>query len=168
MKNFKINYFASSLSLVSKFKSPHKGLLLTALFVAQFGFAQNNPDASFKGVIGKTLAESKEYWPEPVTAPKGAPNVVWIILDDVGYGASSAFGGLIETPVLESLANNGLRYTNFHTTAICAPTRSALLTGSNSHKVHVGGFSHTSMSAGFPGWDGRLPAKNGTIAEILR
>ncbi|MBA0884564.1 arylsulfatase [Flavobacterium undicola] len=159
MKNFKYN---------SIIKSPQKGLLITALLVAQLGLAQNKPDANFKGVIGKTLAESKEYWPNPVTAPKGAPNVVWIILDDVGYGASSAFGGLIETPVLESLANNGLRYTNFHTTAICAPTRAALLTGSNSHKVHVGGFSHTIMSAGFPGWDGRLPSKNGTIAEILR
>lgn len=148
-------------------KSPQKGLLVTALLVVQLGFTQTKPE-EFKGVIGKTLADSKEYWPEPVTAPKGAPNVVWIILDDVGYGASSAFGGQIETPVLESLANNGLRYTNFHTTAICAPTRSALLTGSNSHKVHVGGFSHTIMSAGFPGWDGRLPSKNGTVAEILR
>jgi len=148
-------------------KIPKKGLLITTLLVAQLGFAQTKPE-EFKGVIGKTLADSKEYWPEPVTAPKGAPNVVWIILDDVGYGASSAFGGQIETPVLESLANNGLRYTNFHTTAICAPTRSALLTGSNSHKVHVGGFSHTIMSAGFPGWDGRLPSKNGTVAEILR
>lgn len=149
-------------------KSPQKGLLIAALLVAQFGFAQNQPDPNYKGVIGKTLAESKEYWPEPVKPAKGSPNVVWIILDDVGYGASSAFGGLIETPVLADLANNGLRYTNFHTTAICAPTRSALLTGSNSHKVHVGGFSHTHMSAGFPGWDGKLPAKNGTIAEILR
>lgn len=148
-------------------KSPQKGLLISALLLAQLGFAQTKPE-EFKGVIGKTLADSKEYWPEPITPPKGAPNVVWIILDDVGYGASSAFGGLIETPVLESLANNGLRYTNFHTTAICAPTRSALLTGSNSHKVHVGGFSHTIMSAGFPGWDGRLPSKNGTVAEILR
>ncbi|HSD06356.1 arylsulfatase [Flavobacterium sp.] len=142
--------------------------LTAVLFVAQFGSAQNQPDPNYKGVIGKTLAESKEYWPEPIAPPKGSPNVVWIILDDVGFGASSAFGGLIQTPVLESLANNGLRYTNFHTTAICAPTRSALLTGSNSHKVHVGGFSHTIMSAGFPGWDGRLPSKNGTIAEILR
>ncbi|MGQ7946569.1 arylsulfatase [Flavobacterium sp. WC2509] len=149
-------------------RSSQKGLLITALIAAQFGFSQNKPDSDFKGVIGKTLADSKEYWPAPVTAPKGAPNVVWIVLDDVGYGASSAFGGLIDTPVLESLANNGLRYTNFHTTAICAPTRSALLTGSNSHKVHVGGFSHTIMSAGFPGWDGRLPSKNGTVAEILR
>ncbi|MBF4472380.1 arylsulfatase [Flavobacterium sp. HJJ] len=159
MKNLKYN---------SIIKSPQKGLLVTALLIAQFGFAQNKPNTDYKGVIGKTLAESKEYWPEPVTAPKGAPNVVWIVLDDVGYGASSAFGGLIHTPVLESLANNGLRYTNFHTTAICAPTRSALLTGSNSHKVHVGGFSHTIMSAGFPGWDGRIPSKNGTVAEILR
>jgi arylsulfatase A-like enzyme len=158
MKKFKYN---------RNIKSPKKGLLITALLVAQLGFAQTKPE-EFKGVIGKTLAESKEYWPQPVTAPKGTPNVVWIILDDVGYGASSAFGGLIETPVLESLANNGLRYTNFHTTAICAPTRAALLTGSNSHKVHVGGFSHTIMSAGFPGWDGRLPSKNGTVAEILR
>jgi arylsulfatase len=94
--------------------------------------------------------------------------VVWILLDDVGYGASSAFGGLIQTPVFDSLANNGLRYTNFHTTAICAPTRAALLTGRNSHYVHVGGFSHTILSAGFPGWDGRIPSDKGTVAEILR
>jgi len=159
MKNFKINY---------NFKSPKKGLLLTALLVAQFGFAQNKPDASYKGVIGKTLAESKEYWPEPVKAPAGAPNVVWILLDDVGFGASSAFGGLIQTPTFDALANNGLRYTNFHTTAICAPTRAALLTGRNSGKVHVSGFSHTILSAGFPGWDGRIPSDKGTVAEILR
>jgi arylsulfatase len=122
----------------------------------------------YQGVVGKTLAESKEWWPEEVKPPTGSPNVVWILLDDVGFGASSAFGGLIKTPTFDSLANNGLRYTNFHTTAICAPTRSALLTGRNSHSVHVGGFSHTIMSAGFPGWDGRLPSSAGTIAEILR
>jgi arylsulfatase len=159
MKNFKIN---------TKFKIPEKGILITALLIAQFGFTQNKPDANFKGVIGKTLAESKEYWPEPVKAPAGAPNVVWILIDDVGFGATSAFGGLINTPTLENLANNGLRYTNFHTTAICAPTRSALLTGRNSARVHVSGFSHTLMSAGFPGWDGRIPSDKGTIAEILR
>ena len=70
-----------------------KGLLIAALLVAQFGFSQNQPDPNYKGVIGKTLAESKEYWPDPVKPPKGSPNVVWIILDDVGYGATSAFGG---------------------------------------------------------------------------
>jgi len=122
----------------------------------------------YQGVAGRTLAESKEWWPEQVKAPANAPNVVWILIDDVGFGAASAFGGLIQTPTLESLANNGLRYTNFHTCAICAPTRSALLTGRNSASVHVSGFSHISSSAGFPGWDGRLPSSAGTIAEILR
>jgi arylsulfatase len=90
----------------------------------------------YQGVVGRTLAESKEWWPEPVKAPAGAPNVVWILIDDVGYGASSTFGGLIQTPTFDSLANNGLRYTNFHTCAISAPTRSALLTGRNSASVH--------------------------------
>jgi arylsulfatase A-like enzyme len=122
----------------------------------------------YQGVVGRTLAESKEWWPEPVQAPKGAPNVVWILIDDVGYGAAGTFGGLIDTPTFDVLANNGLRYTNFHTCAICAPTRSALLTGRNSASVHESGFSHVSASAGFPGWDGRMPATAGTIAEILR
>jgi arylsulfatase len=122
----------------------------------------------YQGTVGRTLAESKEWWPEPSKAPSGAPNVVWILLDDVGFGASESFGGLIHTPTFDWLANNGLRYTNFHTTAICAPTRAALLTGRNSASVHESGFSHTVMSAGFPGWDGRVPATAGTIAEILR
>ena len=122
----------------------------------------------YQGVVGRTLAESKEWWPEPAKAPAGAPNVVWVLLDDVGFGASSAFGGLISTPTFDNLANNGLRYTNFHTCAICAPTRAALLTGRNSASVHESGFSHTVLSAGFPGWDGRVPASAGTIAEILR
>ena len=122
----------------------------------------------YQGVVGRTLADSKEWWPEPVKAPAGAPNVVWILLDDVGFGAAGTFGGLIDTPTFDSLAKNGLRYTNFHTCAICATTRAALLTGRNSATVHVSGFSHTIMSAGFPGWDGRIPSTDGTIAEILR
>jgi arylsulfatase len=122
----------------------------------------------YQGVVGRTLAESKEWWPEPVKAPAGAPNVVWILIDDVGFGAAGTFGGVIQTPTFDSLANNGLRYTNFHTCAICAPTRSALLTGRNSASVHESGFSHITASAGFPGWDGRVPATAGTIAEILR
>ena len=122
----------------------------------------------FQGVVGRTLADSKEWWPEPAKAPAGAPNVVWILIDDVGFGAAGTFGGLIQTPTFDSLAKNGLRYTNFHTCAICAPTRAALLTGRNSASVHESGFSHTVMSAGFPGWDGRVPSTAGTIAEILR
>src|SRR5260221_12757766 len=130
--------------------------------------AQTTSDQPYQGVAGKTLADSKEWWAQPAKAPANAPNIIWIILDDVGSGAASAFGGVIRTPVLDSLANNGLRYTNFHTAAICAPTRSELLTGRNSHFVHEGGFSHIALSAGFPGYDGRIPSKDGTIAEILR
>jgi arylsulfatase A-like enzyme len=154
-------------------KRINKGInILTSLAVVAGGSVSQTKAQSaaqpFQGKIGRTLAESKEWWPEPVKAPQGAPNVVWILLDDVGYGAASTFGGLIPTPTLDSLANNGLRYTNFHTTAISAPTRAALLTGRNSASVHVSGFSHTVLSAGFPGWDGRIPSSAGTIAEILR
>jgi arylsulfatase A-like enzyme len=146
-----------------------KMLALTFLLASSAGVALHAQEAQpYQGTIGRTLAESKEWWPEPVKAPAGAPNVVWILLDDVGFGATNTFGGLIQTPTFDALAANGLRYTNFHTTAICAPTRSALLTGRNSASVHVSGFSHTIMSAGFPGWDGRLPPTAGTIAEILR
>jgi arylsulfatase A-like enzyme len=142
------------------------GLLVTLTTATVFG--QNDQTPAYLGKVGKTLALSKEWWPEPVKAPKNAPNVIWILLDDVGFGASGAFGGIINTPVFDSLANNGLRYTNFHTTAICAPTRAALLTGRNAHYVHMGGFAHTILSAGFPGYDGRIPSDKGTIAEILR
>src|SRR5664279_4581538 len=150
-------------------KSILKALTSTLIFAAG---AQQSLHAQatqpYQGVLGRTLAESKEWWPEPAKALAGAPNVVWILLDDVGFGAPVTFGGLIQTPTFDTLANNGLRYTNFHTCAICAPTRAALLTGSNSASVHVSGFSHTVMSAGFPGYDGRIPSSDGTIAEILR
>ena len=142
---------------------------MTALVsvTASIGQAHGQPQP-YQGKVGRTLAQSKEWWPEPVRAPAGSPNVVWILLDDVGFGASSASGGVISAPTLDQLAKQGLRYTNFHTTAICAPTRSALLTGRNSSSVHEAGFSHTVLSAGFPGWDGRVPSEDGTIAEILR
>ena len=145
-------------------------IVLSGLLISHTSRAQNitQQQQAFKGVVGKTLAESKESWTEPVKAPKGAPNVVWILLDDVGFGATNTFGGVINTPTFDSLAANGLRYTNFHTAAICAPTRSALLTGRNHHYVHMGGFAHTMLSAGFPGYDGRIPSDKGTIAEILR
>jgi len=143
---------------------------MTALVsaVSLVGPAHAQQQQPYQGTVGRTLAESTEWWPEPVRAPQGAPNVVWILLDDVGFGAASVFGGGISTPTFEALAQQGLRYTNFHTTAVCAPTRAALLTGRNSSSVHVAGFSHTILSAGFPGWDGRIPSEDGTIAEILR
>ena len=129
---------------------------------------QAQTEQPYGGKIGKTYDESTEWWPKPVTPPANAPNVIWILLDDVGFGASTSFGGLIKTPMIDSLANNGLRYTNFHTCAICAPTRAALLTGRNSAAVHMSGFAHYWGSAGFPGWDGYIPEKDGTAAEILK
>jgi len=129
-------------------------------------FAQHDPEPVYKGKIGKTLDQTTEWYPEKKQAPKGAPNVIWLLLDDVGFGASSTFGGLISTPTFDSLASQGLRYTNFHTTGICAPSRAALLTGRNHHSVHMGSFTFT--PAGTPGYDGRIPFETGTVAEILK
>ncbi|SHI03208.1 arylsulfatase [Chryseolinea serpens] len=129
--------------------------------------AQHSPTPKHTGKLGKTLTETEQAWPERnPKAPAGAPNVVWILLDDVGFGAISTFGGLIKTPTLDSLANAGLRYTNFHTTAICSPTRAALLTGRNQHSVHMGLFTNT--GGGTPGYDGYIPFEKATVAEILR
>jgi arylsulfatase A-like enzyme len=141
------------------------GLLTAGFLLASMSiYAQHDPVVPFKGKIGKSLAETQQAWPTPVKAPKDAPNVIYIIIDDAGYGSSSAFGGLVETPVLNSLANNGLRYTNFHTNAICAPTRAALLTGRNSHSVHIG----QNSIIGTPGYDRQTPFEKATVAEILR
>jgi len=89
----------------------------------------------FTGVIGRTTEESSPAWPEPPRPPEGAPNVLFFVLDDVGYGQLSSFGGLVETPVLDRVAANGLRYTNMHTTALCSPSRGCILTGRNHHSI---------------------------------
>jgi arylsulfatase A-like enzyme len=162
----KLNIMSIYKNFVKKDRKKILFLFLSG-FVLQQAAAQA-PEQSYQGVVGKTLATSKEWWPDPVKPPAGSPNVIWIVLDDVGFGASSTFGGVINTPTFDSLAANGLRYTNFHTAGICAPTRAALLTGRNHHFVHEGGFSHAVLSAGFPGYDGRIPSNDGTIAEILR
>src|SRR6187401_2043194 len=136
------------------------------LIVSTAIMAQHQPIQQFQGKVGKTLDESTQWWPEKVKAKKDAPNVLYILLDDVGFGASSAFGGLIETPNFETLANGGLRYTNFHTTGICSPTRAALLTGRNAHSVAMG--HHAELGTGFPGYTGDIPFEAGTVAEIFR
>jgi len=122
--------------------------------------------APFKGQIGLSVKDSKSDFPKPIEAPKGEPNIVLILLDDVGYGASSTFGGPISTPTLERLAQHGLRYTQFHTAAICSPTRAALLTGRNHHSVHTGNIME--LATGFPGYDSLMGKDTATIAEILR
>src|SRR6266851_4738400 len=96
------------------------------------------PEQPFKGHIGRTVKESTKDFPQEVRAPKDAPNVLLILTDDVGFGASSTFGGPVPTPTMDRLANEGLRYTEFHTTALCSPTRAALLTGRNHHSAATG------------------------------
>jgi len=116
--------------------------------------------------IGRTPAESEERWPPLPVARPGSPNVVVILLDDVGFAQLGCFGSSIRTPAIDRLARDGLRYTNFHTTAVCSPTRASLLTGRNCHAV---GFGHvTERLAGFPGYSMRLPDDAATVAEVLR
>jgi hypothetical protein len=96
------------------------------------------PDPKFGGVIEEKASESKPWWPPRIVPPKGAPNVLLIMTDDQGFGAPSTFGGVIPTPTMDRIANAGLRYTNFHSTSLCSPTRAALITGRNHHSVGFG------------------------------
>ncbi|WP_439543344.1 arylsulfatase [Hyphomicrobium sp.] len=124
------------------------------------------PIQAFKGTIGQRAQDSKPSFPTPPTAPKGAPNVLLVMLDDVGFAASQTFGGAINTPTLEGLAQQGLRYNRFHTTAMCSPTRAALLTGRNHHSVHTGQIME--MATGFPGYDTLVGKDTAGIGEVLR
>jgi arylsulfatase A-like enzyme len=124
------------------------------------------PDPPFKGSIGTSYADSKADVIALPAAPAGAPNVLLILLDDVGFGQTSTFGGPVNTPTLQRLANEGLRYNRFHTTALCSPTRAALLSGRNHHSVHTGCI--TELATGFPGYDGQWPKESACIAQILR
>jgi hypothetical protein len=126
------------------------------------------PPASpkFGGEIGLNAKDSKTCWPPRVVPPKGAPNILLIMTDDAGYGVSGTFGGVIPTPALDRIANMGLRYTQFHSTALCSPTRAALITGRNHHSVGFGVV--TEQSTGFPGYDSVIGLNNGTIGEILK
>src|SRR5262245_56270654 len=109
---------------------------------------------------------SKPYWPPQVVPPKDAPNILLIMTDDAGYGISSTFGGVIHNTALDRIANMGLRYTQFHSTALCSPTRAALITGRNHHSVGFGVV--TEQSTGFPGYDSVIGLNNATVGEILK
>jgi len=124
------------------------------------------PPPKFGGEIGLDAAQSKPYWPPKVVPPKGAPNVLLIMTDDAGYGVSGTFGGVIPTPALDRIANMGLRYTQFHSTALCSPTRAALITGRNHHSVGFGVV--TEQSTGYPGYDSIIGPDNATVGEILK
>ena len=121
--------------------------------------------SEFGGVIGRYRNESTPWWPEPVRAPDGAPNVLVVLLDDVGFAQLGCFGSDIDTPTFDRLAANGLRYTNFHTTALCSPTRACVLTGRNHHRVGMGRI--TDLATGFPGYHARIDKEHGFLSEML-
>lgn len=124
------------------------------------------PPGKFGGVIKEEAKDSKPYWQPTVVPPKGAPNVLLIMTDDQGYGVSGTFGGVVPTPAMDRVANSGLRYTQFHSTALCSPTRAALITGRNHHSVGSGQIGE--LSTGFPGYDSIIGPENASVGRILR
>ncbi|MCA9171380.1 MAG: sulfatase-like hydrolase/transferase [Planctomycetales bacterium] len=145
-------------------------LLLFALPVLVFAQQERSslpiPDPEFKGKIGRTYEDSTPDFPLPVKAPKGSPNVLIMLLDDVGFGMCSTFGGPVPTPNMQKLANNGLSYTRFHTTALCSPTRGALLAGRNHHSIATGVIIE--MGTGYPGYTGVIPKSTALVPQVLR
>ena len=124
------------------------------------------PPPAFGGVIKESAKDSTPWWPPRIVPPKGAPNILLIMTDDQGYGVSSTFGGVVPTPSLDRIAKEGLRYTQFHSTALCSPTRAALITGRNHHSVGAGVIGE--LSTGYPGYDSIIGPQNATIGTILR
>jgi arylsulfatase A-like enzyme len=152
-------------------------LALTSLAFAQnqsAGFPPANtpsvlprPDFHFSGHVGRTYLDSDPpQFPQPVQAPKGAPNIVLILIDDAGFGQFSTFGGGVPSPTMDKLAAEGLRYNTFHTTALCSPTRAALITGRNHHSAAYGVIGEA--ATGYDGYISVLPRSTGTIGEVLR
>lgn len=148
-------------------------VVFSILMSSTAAFAQSQlppPDAPFKGKIGLTYKDSEAVKPK-LKIPQNfgiedAPNILLVLIDDCGFGQMSTFGGGIPTPAFDRVADNGLRYNRFHTTALCSPTRAALLTGRNHHSVGSGVIGEA--GTGFPGYSGIIPASAGTFAEILR
>jgi arylsulfatase A-like enzyme len=124
------------------------------------------PPPKFGGVIKEDARDSKPWWPPRVVPPKAAPNILLIMTDDQGYGVSGTFGGIIPTPAMDRIANAGLRYTQFHSTALCSPTRAALITGRNHHSSGFGVISE--LSTGYPGYDSIITPDKATIGTILK
>jgi arylsulfatase A-like enzyme len=141
-------------------------LMLAAPCIARAQDVLPRPEQPFKGHIGRVVGDSIKDFPKEVSAPSGAPNILLILTDDVGFGASSTFGGPVPTPTMDRLARDGLRYTQFHTIALCSPTRAALLTGRNHHSAATGVIMEA--GTGFPGYNTVMPKSVGTFAEVLR
>ena len=124
------------------------------------------PPQKFEGKIERNAAQSTPYWPMRVVPPKGAPNILLIMTDDTGFGVTSAFGGVVPTPTLDKIAANGLRYTNFNSTALCSPSRAALITGRNHHSMGFGVIAE--QSTGYPGYNSIMTRDKATIGRVLK
>ena len=123
-------------------------------------------EKTFAGSIGRTYHNSRPWWPADPSPPQGAPNIIFIVLDDVGFADLGCYGSEIATPCMDRLAANGVRYSNFHVTAMCSPTRAALLTGRNSHSVGMGVIAE--WSSGYPGYRGQVTHEAAMVQEVLR
>ena len=125
-----------------------------------------NPPPAFGGEINLDANDSKPWWPPNIVPPKGAPNILLIMTDDQGYGVSGTFGGVIPTPTMDRIAQMGLRYTQFHSTSLCSPSRAAIITGRNHHSVGFGVIAE--QATGYPGYDAIIGVDNATVGEILK
>ena len=127
--------------------------------------SEYEPGAAFPGVIGRTTDVSSPAWPVTARPTQGTPNVLMVVLDDTGFGQLGCYGSPIETPTFDALAENGLRYNNMHTTALCSPSRSCILTGRNHHSNAMACI--TELASGYPGYNGVIPFENGMLSEML-
>ena len=141
-------------------------MFLATILIASTSVAQEKVQ-EFQGKIAKKYEDSVEWWPKSAKPPKGAPNVVIFLLDDVGFAQlGQSFGGLINTPNIDKLAMNGLRFNNFHTTALCSPSRATLMAGRNPHSIGLG--SHALTAMGFPGYNAIVPPTAKSVANYLQ
>jgi arylsulfatase A-like enzyme len=166
-RSFMPEYFALAGETGKPKKGPESGGIFSPPGTFEGGTVVPAPNPPpFKGKVGRTIGESTPDWPPLARAPEGAPNVLYIVLDDVGYAALGCYGSPVcKTPHMDKLAKNGIRYNNFHTTALCSPSRSAFLTGRNHHSNAMACI--TEGSTGFPGSYGRVPLANGFLSEML-
>ncbi len=142
------------------------GLILAFPLSACNSGPQFDEGQEFGGVIARSYEDSEEWWPEPVRPAEDAPNILILLLDDVGFAQVGSFGGLIETPNIDRLAANGLRFNNFHTTALCSPSRATLMAGRYPHSIGLG--SHALTAMGFPGYNAVVPPTAKSVANYLQ
>ena len=134
----------------------------SAFSTSESGVKTKNVEG-FGGVIAESYEDSQEWWAEEERPREGSPNVIIFLLDDVGFAQVESFGGLIETPNIDKLAANGLRFNNFHTTALCSPSRATLMAGRNPHSIGLG--SHALTAMGFPGYNAIMPESAKSVAN---